>query len=242
MNRRIRRWLLAAITSRHHRDPRLPAHNRSGWSLVQRHRLNGARAERRSSDPDGPPLRTGRAKPPIGALRAAGSWSQIPGLSGYAPLQNRVHSRERRIPQPPIWPAIGIEPETSTPKEVNHDTSFAYVAASSHHHRCDRHPRLVAHNRPGGHYGEGRRLNGTRCRTAALPAGAAHPHEVDSARAHETQPTPYNVRTMSSIAGSSKVRSTTSVTALTSARTLAAVVSLGLKASRCRWPSRSLPI
>jgi hypothetical protein len=45
---------------------------------------------------------------------------------------------------------------------------------------------------------------------------------------------PYNVRTMSSIAGSCKVRSTTSTWALTSASTRAAVVSSGLKASRCR--------
>jgi hypothetical protein len=152
----------------------------------------------------------------------------------------RARSRANDVPNQPSDRHRNQSP--STPKEVNHDTSCAYVAARSHHHRYDRHPRLVAHDRPGGHYGEGRRLNGTRCRTAPLPAGAAHPHEIDSARAHETQLTPYNVRTMSSIAGSSKVRSTTSVTALTSARTLAAVVSLGLKASRCRWPSRSLPI
>ena len=56
------------------------------------------------------------------------------------------------------------------------------------------------------------------------------------------QGAPYNVRTMSSIAGSSSVRSMTSVIAVTSARTRAAVVCCGLNASRCRWPSSSLPI
>ena len=55
------------------------------------------------------------------------------------------------------------------------------------------------------------------------------PTDANGTRGHhgvrprlKTQPTPYKVRTMSSMAGSSKVRSTTSVTALTSARTLAA--------------------
>lgn len=102
------------------------------------------------------------------------------------------------------------------------------------------------------HHGE--RIALTLCALAAGPHLRGAPYRTNdiaqAGRVHisavlgrcETQPTPYKVRTMSSIAGSSKVRSTTSVTALTSASTLAAVVSLGLKASRCRWPSRSLPI
>jgi hypothetical protein len=72
-------------------------------------------------------------------------------------------------------------------------------------------------------------------RTEATPDGGAKVkilHEgpwVPGARSWA-----YNVRTMSSIAGSCSVRSTTSTWALTSASTRAAVVSSGLKASRCR--------
>ena len=47
---------------------------------------------------------------------------------------------------------------------------------------------------------------------------------------------------MSSIAGSSRVRSRTSTCADTSASTRAAVVSSGENASRCRTPSSSLPM